>query len=353
MQPDSLPMPQPLRSVPRLGLHWLLLPALLAATLLACSQGALHIGLADWLALLQGEATPGAQVLWQLRLPRVAFALLVGAALGLAGALSQGLFRNGLADPGLLGIPAGAVCAVALLLTAFAQLADGLPAAWRPFALPLAALTGAWAMCALLQAFARLLAPGSIAGLLLAGLALNALAMAVVGVCTTIASDEQLRTLAFWQLGSLAGATWFTVGLLALPLFAVALLAQRLAQGINALALGEAVAAQIGVELGALRRRLILAVALLSGLAVAWCGLIGFIGLLAPHAARGLVGADQRRVLPLSMLLGALLLLLADTAARTVVVPAELPVGIVTALIGAPLLLALLRRAQRELGGGW
>lgn len=337
----------------RLSPPALLLPALLVAVLWGANQGAMTLGSADWLALLQGESTPGAQVLWQLRLPRVAFALLVGAALGLAGALSQGLFRNGLADPGLLGIPAGAVVAVALVLTAFAQLADGLPAAWRPFALPLAALAGAWALCALLQALARLLAPGSVAGLLLAGLALNALAMAVVGVCTTIASDEQLRTLSFWQLGSLAGATWFTVGLIALPLAAIAWGAQRLARGLNALALGEAVAAQVGVEVAGLRQRLVLAVALLSGLAVAWCGLIGFISLLAPHAARGLVGADQRRVLPLSMLLGALLLLLADTAARTVVVPAELPVGIVTALIGAPLLLLLLRRAQRELGAGW
>jgi len=351
--PEALPLRQAPLQLPAWRWQGLLLPLLLAAVVLACSQGALALGLADWWALLRGENTPGAQVLWQLRLPRVAFALCVGAALGLAGALSQGLFRNGLADPGLLGIPSGAVCAVALTLTAFAQLAGGLPTAWRPWVLPLAALCGAWALCALLQLVARMLAPGAVAGLLLAGLALNALAMAVVGLCISVATDEQLRTLSFWQLGSLAGASWPSVALLATAVVLLLALAARLAQGLNALALGEAVAVQIGVDVGRLRRRLVLAVALLSGLAVAWCGLIGFIGLLAPHAARGLVGADQRRLQPLAAALGALLLLLADTAARLLVIPAELPVGVVTALLGAPLLLVLLRRAQRELGGGW
>jgi len=350
---EPLPLRQPLLQLPSWRWQGLLLPLMGVAVLLACSQGALHVGLQDWWALLRGEPTPGAQVLWQLRLPRVAFALCVGAALGLAGALSQGLFRNGLAEPMLLGIPSGAVCAVALTLTAFAQGLGGLPAAWRPWVLPLAALGGAWALCALLQAVARLLAPGAVLGLLLAGLALNALAMAVVGVCTTLASDEQLRTLSFWQLGSLAGATWPVVALLASALGLMLWGAGRMAQGLNALALGEAVAAQIGMDVRRLRRRLVLAVALLSGLAVAWCGLIGFIGLLAPHAARALVGADQRRLQPLAAALGALLLLLADTAARVLFIPAELPVGIVTALLGAPLLLMLLRRAQRELGGAW
>ena len=127
----------------------------------------------------------------------------------------------------------------------------------------------------------------------------------------------------------------------------------RWGQALNALALGERVAAQVGVPVARLRRLLVLALALLSGLAVAWCGLIGFVGLLAPHAARGLVGADARRLLPLAAWFGAMLLLLADTAARTLAVPAELPVGILTALFGAPVLFVLLKRAQREIGGGW
>ncbi|MFG6462807.1 FecCD family ABC transporter permease [Roseateles sp. DXS20W] len=329
------------------------LALLLGAAVVAANSGAIRLGLADWQALLNGDDTQGALVLAQLRLPRVAFAVVVGAALGLAGALSQGLFRNPLAEPTLLGIPGGAICAVALMLTVLSAWAGGLPAAWRPFAVPAAALAGAWAMCSLLQGLARLLVPGAVAGLLLAGLALNAVAMAVVGLCTYVATDEQLRNLTFWQLGSLALASWPVVIALGTAVTAALLLARHWGQALNALALGESVAAQVGVPVLRLRRLLVLALALLSGLAVAWCGLIGFVGLLAPHAARGLVGADARRVLPLAAWFGAVLLLLADTAARTLVVPAELPVGILTALFGAPVLFVLLKRAQREIGGGW
>lgn len=328
--------------------------ALLAlAIVVAANSGALRLGLGDWQALLNREQTQGAMVLAQLRLPRVAFALAVGAALGLAGALSQGLFRNPLAEPTLLGIPSGAICAVALMLTVLSSWAGGLPAAWRPFAVPMAALLGAWVMCGLLQGLARLLVPGAVAGLLLAGLALNALTMAVVGLCTYLATDEQLRNLSFWQLGSLAQGSWLIAAALAVAVAGVLAMSRRWGQALNVLALGEAVAEQVGVPVARMRRMLVLALALLSGLAVAWCGLIGFIGLLAPHAARGLVGADARRVLPVAAWLGAVLLLVADTAARTLVVPAELPVGILTALLGAPVLFLLLKRAQREIGGGY
>jgi iron complex transport system permease protein len=344
----------------RLTLRWPALPGwplafalLAAAVVVAANSGALSLGLADWQALIRGEPTQGAMVLAQLRLPRVAFAVVVGAALGLAGALSQGVFRNPLAEPSLLGIPSGAICAVALTLTVLAAWAGGLPAAWRPFAVPLAALAGAWVMCGLLQGLARLLVPGAVAGLLLAGLALNALAMAIVGLCTYLATDEQLRNLTFWQLGSLAMASWPIVAVLGVAVAAALAMSRHWGQALNALALGEAVAAQVGVPVARLRRVLVLVLALHSGLAVAWCGLIGFIGLLAPHAARGVVGADARRVLPLAAWFGALLMLLADTAARTLVVPAELPVGILTALLGAPVLFVLLKCAQREIGGGW
>lgn len=336
----------------RLSPSWLAALALLAGIVWAAGSGAMPVGPGDWQALLTGEPSHGAQVLLQLRLPRVLFAAAVGAALALAGALAQGLFRNGLADPSLLGVPSGAMAAVALSVS-FAQLGfGGLPPLLRPYVLPLAGLLGAWGVCLLLQALARLLAPGMVMGLLLAGLAINALCMAVVGLCSYLASDEQLRNLTMWQLGSLAGAGWLQLGLLAAALMVAGAMACRLAQGLNALALGEAVAEQIGVAVAPLQRRLVVCVALLSGLAVAWCGLIGFVGLLAPHLARALVGADQRRLLPLAAWLGALLLVLADTLARKLIIPAELPVGILTALLGAPLLMLLLHRAQKALGGG-
>jgi iron complex transport system permease protein len=328
-----------------------LLLALGAAVVLACSVGAVPVGRADWLAVAQAERSGGAYVLWELRLPRALLAAAVGAALGLAGALAQGLFRNPLADPGLLGVTSGAVCAAALVLTVFAATVGALPAAWRPWVLPACAFVGALGVCFALDRIARWLTPGSIAGLLLTGLALNALTMAVVGLCTFVANDEQLRSLTFWTLGSLAGASWSVASVLALALGLALLQSGRLAQSLNALALGEAVAGHVGVDVARLRSRLIVTIALLAALAVAWCGLIGFIGLMAPHLVRGWAGADQRAVLPLAALAGALLLLLADTAARLVAIPAEVPVGILTALIGGPVFLVLLRGVARRQGG--
>ncbi|WP_374674910.1 FecCD family ABC transporter permease [Ideonella sp.] len=332
-------------------------PALAAAALLgvllagAVQFGAVPVSAADWLAPWRPGTDPasagGAHVLWQLRLPRALLALAVGACLALAGALAQGLFRNPLADPGLLGITSGAACAAALVLTVFSGATHPLPAAWRPWVLPASALAGGLTVCLALDRLARWLTPGSVAGLLLTGLALNAGAMAVVGLCTYLATDEQLRSLSFWTLGSLAGGEWAVVGVLAAVLALTLPLARRLADGLNALALGEAVAGHVGLDVARLRTRVVVAVALLCGLAVAWCGVIGFIGLMAPHLARLVAGADHRRVLPLSAAFGAALLLVADTVARTVALPAEIPVGIFTALLGAPLFLALLRQASR------
>ena len=324
----------------------------LALSLLAASRiGAVPISWAEWLALAPHSRSGAAQVLWEIRLPRALLAAVVGAALGLAGAMTQGLFRNPLADPGLLGVTAGAACSAALVLTVFATAAGGLPPDWRPWVLPVSAFAGAMAVCFALHRVARWLTPGSIAGLLLTGLALNALAMAVVGLCTYLANDEQLRSLTFWTLGSLAGSSWGVVGVLSLALGAGLLASTRLAPSLNALALGESVAGHVGVDVERLRTRLIVVVALLSGLAVAWCGLIGFIGLMAPHLARALVGADHRAVLPTAAVMGALLLLWADTVARAVVVPAELPVGILTALLGGPAFLVLLHRTAARQGG--
>ncbi len=336
---------------PARRLGWALAAALLLALVLACTQGAVKVGLADWLSLPQPDRSGAAHVLWNLRLPRALLAAAVGAALGLAGALTQGLFRNPMADPGLLGVSSGAVAAVALVLTVFAAAAAGVPPAWRIWVLPLAAFCGALLVCLLLDRMARWLTPGSVAGLLLTGLALNAVTMALVGLCTFVATDEQLRSLTFWSLGSLAGASWTVVGVLGVALLLAGWQARRIAPALNALALGEAVAGHVGIDLQQLRTQLVVVVALLSALAVAWCGLIGFIGLMAPHMVRGVAGGDQRAVLPLSMAAGALLLLVADTLARTVIVPAELPVGIVTALIGGPAFLLLLRKLARQQGG--
>lgn len=173
---------------------------------------------------------------------------------------------------------------------------------------------------------------------------------AIVGLCSFIANDEQLRAINFWTLGSLAGANWIMAAVMGGALLLLGTVALRVAPRLNALALGEAAAAHVGIDVERLRWQCITMVALLSALAVAWCGNIGFIGLMAPHLARQLVGADQRQVLPNAMLAGALLLVVADSFARTLAVPAEIPVGVFSALIGAPWFLILLRGAVRRMG---
>lgn len=330
----------------------LLMVALALTTLLAVHLGAVSIAASDWLAgPWQGDATgAGAHVLWQLRLPRVVLTLSVGAALGLAGTLCQALFRNPMAEPGLLGVTSGAAAAVALTLTAFAGLHLTLPATARLWVTPAVGFIGALLVCLALQRLARWLAPGSIAALLLCGLALQAMTFALVGLCSFMANDDQLRAINFWTLGSLAGATWTMAAVMLLALVLLGLAARALAPQLNALALGEAAAAHVGIDVDRLRRAAVAIVALLASLSVAWCGSIGFIGLMAPHLARQLVGADLRRMLPTAMMSGALLLLIADTLARTLAVPAEIPVGVFSALIGAPWFLVLLRGTVRRMG---
>ena len=336
-------------NVPRPGAVALLLAMLAIGLVVAVQAGAVPVTIGDWLAPLRAgdEAlSGGAYVLWHIRLPRALFAVLVGAALALAGGLTQGLFRNPLADPGLLGISSGAACAgaITIVFAAGLQVAPEL----RLWLLPGAAFAGAMLVCVLLDRVARWATPGSIVGLLLAGVALNAIMVAAMGLCIYLASDEQLRTLTFWTLGSLSAGSWRQVAALLLALGGALWATRYLTRALNALALGEAAALHVGVDVGRLRTQVILLVAVLTGFAVAWCGGIGFIGLIAPHLVRTWLGADQRRVLPLGMLAGGLLLLLADTLARTVAIPAEVPVGIFTALLGGPFFLMLLRRFRHS-----
>jgi iron complex transport system permease protein len=340
---------------------WWLGASLCLALGFAVQLGAVPITVTDWLVIhkvLEWPATSevsetlsgGAHVLFNLRLPRLLLSVLVGASLGVSGALTQSLFRNPLAEPGLLGVSAGAACAAALTIVLIGELPTTIVAEVRVLLLPLAAFTGALVVCFSLEHMARWIAPGSIAALLLTGIAMNALAGAVIGLCTYLANDEQLRSLSFWTLGSLAGAQWLWVGLFAGLLGTGYCRLRRSMRTLNALALGETAARQIGVDVDTLRKQIIVWVALLAGLAVAFCGMISFVGLIAPHLVRLWVGPDQRQVLPLSMLLGGLLLLVADTLARVVAVPAEVPVGIFTALVGAPFFFVLVRQARVQAG---
>jgi iron complex transport system permease protein len=285
-------------------------------------------------------------IIQDIRLPRVLLGALVGASLAVSGAVMQGLFRNPLADPGLIGVSAGAgLAAVAVIVlgaTTLAPLVDVLGTA----ALPLAAFCGGLVTTLILYAIATRQGRTSVATMLLAGIALGALAMALTGVLIYIADDRQLRDLTFWQLGSLAGATWQKIGT-AGPVMLAALAAMPfLARGLNALALGEATAGHLGVPVQRLKYVAIVAVSAAVGASVAVSGGIGFVGIVVPHLLRLLIGPDNRYLLPASALLGAAALLAADAVSRTVVSPAELPIGIVTAAVGGPFFLWILLRKR-------
>lgn len=329
------------------------LVVLVLSVLAAMQAGAVRLDREVWFSLWSGDSAlfttshhGDMYVLWYLRTPRVILAVLIGAALGLAGCLVQGLFRNPLADPSLLGVTTGAASAAALTIVFWSGQGLMMSGELKMWVLPFASFLGALLTCLTLNSSSRWLSSNSVAGLLLLGIALNALGVAVIGLCTYLATDEQLRSLSFWTLGSLAGANWPTVLLMCLTLMLVYVWSLRLAQRLNALSLGENTAAHLGIVVNRLRWSISVMVALLAGLSVAFCGVIGFVGLIAPHLARAMVGADQRALIPLSMLMGALLMLTADTIARTIAIPAEVPIGIFTALLGGPFLMLLLRAAR-------
>ena len=314
--------------------------ALAAAAALALAIGAMPIALAE---LFNADAHLQRMVFAEIRAPRVALAGCVGAALGLSGAALQGLFRNPLADPGLIGVSSGAAVGAVAMIVAGGALV--VPAFLSPFALPLAAVAGAMLVTLFLYAFANRYGQFSIVTIVLVGIAVNALAGVGIGVFQYLSDDAQLRTLTFWMMGSFGRANWPTVtpavllaAIAAAPLFFVA-------RGLDALQLGESEAYHLGVEVKLLKRRIVLCSAAAVGAGVALAGMIGFVGLVVPHLVRLAMGAGHRFVLPCSALLGAALTILADLLARTAAAPAEIPVSLVTSAIGAPFFLWLIARA--------
>ncbi len=285
-------------------------------------------------------------VILEIRLPRAVLGMLIGAALAISGAVMQGLFRNPLADPGLVGVSSGAALgAVSVIVLGGGVLASAVEFLGT-HALPLAALLGGLATTLMLYRVATRRGETSIATMLLAGIALGALAMAISGVLIFVADDQQLRDLTFWQLGSLAGASWVKIGA-AGPIIAAALIAcPFLARSLNAMALGEAAAHHLGIPLQRMKVIAIVVVAAATGASVAVSGGIGFVGIIVPHLLRLLIGPDNRYLLPASGLLGAIVLLLADAASRILVAPAEFPIGIVTAAVGAPFFLWILLKRR-------
>lgn len=314
---------------PALARRLLLMTLLLVSlTLFATTLGAMRLPLVN---LLPSGDDMLRHIWLTIRLPRVLLALLVGAALALSGCVMQGLFRNPLADPGLLGISSGAALAVASwLVLPFS--AAGLIALYMPM---LAAFIGSLAVMVVIFILSRA-EEGSLSRLLLVGIAINALCGALVGVLSWLSNDAQLRQLSLWGMGSLGQAEWPTLLVAATLIIPAALAVWWMASRLNLLQLGDEEAHYLGVNVQALQRWLLLCSAVLVAVAVAISGVIGFIGLVVPHLMRLWLGPDHRGLIPGSLLAGAILLLLADTLARTVAAPAEIPVGLLTSLLGAP-----------------
>lgn len=284
-------------------------------------------------------------IVGQIRLPRTLLGIATGGVLALAGVAMQGLFRNPLADPGLIGVSSGAALGAAIAIV-FGASIGGLPEAFAPYLLSACAFAGGLLVTALVYRLGRHNGQTSVSTMLLAGIALTALAGALIGLFTYLADDATLRTLTFWNLGSLNGASYPRLWPLLLITLLVACWLPRRVNALNALLLGESEARHLGFDVERLKLELILCTALGVGAAVAAAGMIGFIGLVVPHLLRLIVGPDHRVLLPASMFGGAILLLLADLIARLALAPAELPIGIVTALIGAPFFLYLLIRGR-------
>lgn len=314
---------------------WSLLALLLILALAATSVGALKLPL----SLLWQDDSALRQIWFTIRLPRVLLALVVGGSLALAGCVMQGLFRNPLADPGLLGISSGAALAVALWVV----LPFTLPAIVMLYAPMLAAFMGSLAVTAVIFVLSQRPENG-LSRLLLVGIAINALCGAAVGVLSWLSNDAQLRQLSLWGMGSLGRAQWSTLLAVSSLMLPSVWIIWRLAQALNLLQLGEEDAHYLGVDVKTVQRTLLLFSALLVAAAVAVSGVIGFVGLVVPHLLRLWLGADHRAVIPGSVLAGAILLLVADTLARTLVAPAEMPVGLLTSLLGAPWFLWMIFR---------
>jgi len=287
-------------------------------------------------------------VLSEIRLPRVIMTMLIGALLAVSGCAMQGLVRNPLADPGLIGIAGGAAAAAALSMTIVPPLLPALESVWVAMWAFGGALLSVWTVLR----FSNGPQGVSVAALILAGVAINALTGTVIGAISYVASDDALRQISYWTMGSLAGASWTLCGLIALAGLIAFTGLMKSRNALNLLALGEKEAAYMGLNVTRYKQRVLWLVAFSVALATALCGIIGFVGLVVPHMCRAIFGVNHQVLIPASALTGALLLIVADTLARTLFVPMEIPIGIVTSAVGAPFFLYLLWQQRRIFSGG-
>ncbi len=324
---------------------------LLITVVIALGVGAFSIPVRDVLILLVQKIglmshasidETYSEVLFIVRFPRVLLGVLVGAALGISGAAIQGIFRNPLAEPGLIGISAGASLFAVLIIAFEAVVFVGLSQLLGYYLLAFGAFVGAGLTSLLVYQLSKKKGRPRVTTMLLAGIAINAFAGALTGLVTYVADEQQLRTITFWMLGSLGGATWDNV-IAVLPFILIPLVALPwFSKPLNAFALGEAQADLLGMRTDLVKRWVVILSTMAVGASVAVSGIIGFVGLLVPHTVRLLGGVEHRYVLVSSAILGALMLTLADIISRVLVAPIELPIGVITALLGTPVFLYIL-----------
>src|SRR5829696_6696075 len=280
----------------------------------------------------------------QLRLPRVLLCAITGAILSVSGVLMQGLFRNPIVEPGLVGTSSGAALGASVIFVLSANLDPALKTYLGPLLLPVAAFIGALAATYVVYSLARSAGKVSILSLLLIGIAINAVCLSGTGFMSYLARDPQARSITFWNLGTFSGASWLQVMMVGGVASIIFMISLRYSKALNALLLGEEEAAYLGVDTEKLKRRVMLMNTAMVAVATAFVGVIAFMGLIVPHVVRLLIGSDNRRLLPAAAILGAILLTLADLAARLLLAPAEMPIGIITSLVGAPVFILLLKR---------
>ena len=329
-----------------IGILIILLPVV---ALLSLTVGTVSISWVEALSAVFGNSssTQIDTILFDIRLPRILLAIFVGAVLASTGAVMQGLFRNPLADPSLIGVSSGAsVGASIMIVTAGGAIQGG--ALVGLSLVSIGAFVGGFTATLLVYRLATSGMGTSVTTMLLAGIAIGALAGALNSLLSYFSNNDMLRQISLWQMGNLSGASWLKVFIMGVVAVLLMSLFPRDSKALNALLLGESEARHLGINVQRVKRRLIVLTALGVGVSVAVAGLVGFFGLIMPHIIRLMIGPDHRWLIPASGLAGALLLVITDSLARVVVTPAELPTGILTAILGAPFFVVLLLQQRKD-----
>ena len=325
---------------------------LLVTTVASIAWGAVAINVGEMSSALRhfsnGEPTASIHegVFLQLRLPRVLLCMIVGAILSVSGVLMQGLFRNPIVEPGLAGTSSGAAFGASVVFVLSSGFSPELKAQTGPFLVPLFAFAGGMAATFTVYTLARQSKMIPILTLLLIGMAVNAVGLSGTGFMSYLARDPQARSITFWNLGTFSGASWLQVGITGAVAVSVFAITFRYAKQLNALLLGEEEAGYLGVNTDSLKRNLLILNTLMVSVATAFVGVISFVGLIVPHILRSLVGSNNRILLPMAAVAGSILLLMADLLARLLLAPAEIPIGIITSLVGAPVFIVLLKTSH-------